>query len=82
MFWYEEGPCGYGVHRTLTRLGLACTVVAPSLIPRRPPDAPPVRTIRQARRRAGPVRAIFGPTLEPDFRFKTEAGPQRIMVPR
>jgi transposase len=34
-FCYEAGPCGYGVHRTLTRLGEACMVVAPSMIPRK-----------------------------------------------
>src|ERR1700688_3163982 len=34
-FCYEAGPCGYGVHRTLTRLGEDCTVVAPSMIPRK-----------------------------------------------
>jgi transposase len=28
-FCYEAGPCGYGLHRLLTRLGHACTVVAP-----------------------------------------------------
>ncbi len=32
-FCYEAGPCGYGLHRFLTGLGQACTVVAPSLIP-------------------------------------------------
>src|SRR5690348_15667615 len=32
-FCYEAGPCGYGVHRTLTRMGEACMVVAPSMIP-------------------------------------------------
>jgi hypothetical protein len=32
-FCYEAGPCGYGVHRTLTRLGEACMVVAPSRDP-------------------------------------------------
>src|SRR6516164_8601454 len=32
-FCYEAGPCGYGLHRFLTRLGHACTVVAPSLVP-------------------------------------------------
>ncbi|MER8516833.1 hypothetical protein NKH47_28435 [Mesorhizobium sp. M1060] len=35
-FCYEAGPCGYGVHRQLTRLGHRCDVVAPSLIPRKP----------------------------------------------
>jgi transposase len=34
-FCYEAGPCGYGVHRTLTRLGAECMVVAPSMIPRK-----------------------------------------------
>lgn len=30
---YEAGPTGYGLARTLTRLGVPCTVVAPSLVP-------------------------------------------------
>src|SRR6202521_3704656 len=34
-FCYEAGPCGYGVHRTLTKMGEDCMVVAPSMIPRR-----------------------------------------------
>src|SRR5439155_22727331 len=33
-FCYEAGPCGYGIHRQLTRLGHRCDVVAPSLIPK------------------------------------------------
>ena len=37
-FCYEAGPCGYGVHRSLTRLGEDCVVVAPSMIPRRSGD--------------------------------------------
>ena len=37
-FVYEAGPCGYGLYRYLTGKGLACHVVAPSLIPRRPGD--------------------------------------------
>jgi transposase len=36
QFCYEAGPCGYGAYRQLTALGHECTVVAPSLIPRRP----------------------------------------------
>ena len=35
---YEAGPTGYALHRQLTRLGIECMVVAPSLIPRRPGD--------------------------------------------
>jgi transposase len=34
-FCYEAGPCGYGVHRTLSRMGEDCMVVAPSMIPRK-----------------------------------------------
>jgi transposase len=34
-FCYEAGPCGYGVHRSLTRMGEDCMVVAPSMIPRK-----------------------------------------------
>jgi transposase len=37
-FCYEAGPCGYGVHRTLMRLGEECMVAAPSLIPRKSGD--------------------------------------------
>ena len=35
---YEAGPTGYGLYRQIVSLGHACTVVAPSLIPRRPGD--------------------------------------------
>ena len=34
-FCYEAGPCGYGVHRILTRLEEDCIVVAPSMIPQK-----------------------------------------------
>jgi len=37
-FCYEAGPCGYGIYRQLTRLGHACDVVAPSLIPTKAGD--------------------------------------------
>jgi len=35
MFCYEAGPTGYGLHRQITALGHACSVIAPSLIPKR-----------------------------------------------
>jgi transposase len=35
---YEAGPCGYVLYWQLTRLGVDCTVVAPSLIPERAGD--------------------------------------------
>jgi hypothetical protein len=37
-FCYEAGPTGYGPYRQLTEMGHQCTVVAPSMIPRRPGD--------------------------------------------
>src|SRR5262249_41350225 len=35
---YEAGPCGLELHRLLASMGVACDVVAPSLIPRRAGD--------------------------------------------
>src|ERR1051326_8503745 len=35
---YEAGPCGYVLYWQLTKLGVACAVVAPSLIPTKPGD--------------------------------------------
>ena len=35
-FCYEAGPTGYGLYRQITGLGQACSVVAPSLIPKKP----------------------------------------------
>ena len=37
-FCYEAGPTGYGLYRLIRGLGHECTVVAPSLIPRKPGD--------------------------------------------
>jgi transposase len=64
-FCYEAGPTGYGLHRQLTKMGHECSVVAPSLIPRRPSDR--VKTNRRdalqlARLlRAGELTAIWVP---------------------
>ena len=35
---YEAGPGGFVLYWQLTRMGIPCTVIAPSLIPRRPGD--------------------------------------------
>src|SRR5258708_24117857 len=35
---YGAGPCGFELHRLLASMGVACDVVAPSLIPRRAGD--------------------------------------------
>ena len=32
---YEAGPCGYWLYRYLTKKGLVCWVVSPTMIPRR-----------------------------------------------
>jgi transposase len=68
MFAYEAGPCGYWLYRYLTRRGLSCAVVAPSLIPRKPGDR--VKTDRRdavtlARlRRSGDLNSIYVPTID------------------
>jgi transposase len=65
---YEAGPCGFEVHRQLTSMGIACDVVAPSLIPVRAGDR--VKTDRRdavklARLlRAGELTAITVPTAD------------------
>ena len=35
---YEAGPCGFVIARRCKQLGIDCTVVAPSLIPKKPGD--------------------------------------------
>ncbi len=63
---YEAGPTGYALYRELTALGVACTVIAPSLTPRRPGDR--IKTDRRdavklARLfRAGELTAVRVPT--------------------
>ena len=67
-FAYEAGPCGYWLYRYLTRRGLSCAVVAPSLIPRKPGDR--VKTDRRdavtlARLlRSGDLGSIYVPTVD------------------
>jgi transposase len=67
---YEAGPTGYGLHRQLTNLGIACIVVAPSLIPVRPGDK--VKTDRRdalkLARLLRPLLAADQPPLIPDVR--------------
>ena len=63
---YEAGPTGFGLYRLLRCMGVACEVVAPSLIPRAPGDR--VKTDRRDCRRlarlhrAGELTAIRVPT--------------------
>ncbi|MEM9522655.1 MAG: transposase, partial [Pseudomonadota bacterium] len=37
-FCYEAGPCGYGLHRHLTKVGFECAAVSPAMIPRKAGD--------------------------------------------
>ncbi len=68
LFAYEAGPCGYVLYRYLTRKGLHCIVVAPSLIPKKAGDR--VKTDRRdavqlARLlRSGDLTPIYVPTPE------------------
>jgi len=67
-FCYEAGPCGYGVYREIVAFGQDCTVVAPSLIPRKPGDR--VKTDRRdavalARlHRSGDLTSVWVPDQE------------------
>ena len=35
---YEAGPCGFVIHRHLNKRGIACTVVSPAGVPKKPGD--------------------------------------------
>ena len=65
---YEAGPCGYWLYRYLTKQGHLCSVVAPSLIPKKPGDR--VKTDRRdavqlARlMRSGDLTPVYVPTVE------------------
>ncbi|MCA1680728.1 MAG: IS110 family transposase [Actinobacteria bacterium] len=65
---YEAGPCGYGLLRLLAGMGLACDVVAPSLVPVQ--AGARVKTDRRdAKRlvtlyRAGALTFVAPPSLE------------------
>lgn len=63
---YEAGPCGYALQRQLQGLGIACDVVAPSMIPIRPGER--IKTDRRDARklaelaRAGLLTVVRPPT--------------------
>jgi transposase len=68
QFVYEAGPCGYQLYRHLTAKGHTCSVVAPSLIPKRAGDR--IKTDRRDAInlvrlfRAGELTRIYIPTEE------------------
>ena len=57
---YEAGPTGYGLYRQICALGHDCTVVAPSLIPRKPGER-----IKTNRRDAVTLARLFAPSANP-----------------
>lgn len=62
---YEAGPCGFVIARRLKQLGVECTVVAPSLIPKKAGDR--IKTDRRDAEklarllRAGDLSAVYVP---------------------
>jgi transposase len=65
---YEAGACGYALQRQLRREGVACEVVAPSLVPRKPGER--VKTDRRDARklaeywRSGSLTVVEPPSPE------------------
>jgi transposase len=65
---YEAGPCGYALQRQMTTTRVACQVIAPALIPRKPGDR--IKTDRRDARklaelfRAGLLTEVQPPTPE------------------
>jgi transposase len=65
---YEAGPCGYDLFRLLARMGVACDVIAPSLVPVRAGDR--VKTDRRDAKklvrlyRAGELSFVEPPSPE------------------
>lgn len=51
---YEAGPCGFTLQRVLTGHGIACELIAPALIPRRPGDR-----VKTDRRDAGQLAVLY-----------------------
>jgi transposase len=65
---YEAGPCGYALQRQLTTARVACQVIAPALIPRKPGERVKTNS-RDARKlaellRAGLLTEVRPPTPE------------------
>src|SRR5260370_30384528 len=60
---YEAGPGGYDLYRLLASMGVACDVVAPSLIPKGGSDK--VKTDRRGPFPAAPPQPARGPTPPP-----------------
>jgi len=77
---YEAGPTGYVLYWQLTQLGVACEVIAPSLVPTKAGDR--VKTDRRDAEklarcyRAGELTAVWVP--DADHEMESKPGPNSI----
>ena len=91
---YEAGPCGYDLFRLLSRMGVACDVIAPSLVPVRAGDrvktdrrdAKKLRSLTTSSRRRSIANGRSNPLVEA-FRIgknpgTCESGKSRIQTVR
>jgi transposase len=76
---YEAGPCGFELHRLLTSMGVACDVVAPSLIPRRAGDRVKTDLLTELRGEvpqvSGRMGVLVATVADHDHRRRCAAGP-------
>jgi transposase len=66
---YEAGPCGFVIYRHLKTREIACTVVSPAGVPKKPGDRVKTdrrdsKTLAVQHRAAGSLRAIYVPEVE------------------
>jgi len=87
---YEAGPCGFVIARRLEQLGIACTVIAPSLIPKKAGDR--IKTDRRDAEnlarllRAGDLSPVYVPDATDEAigdlcRARTDAVDDRTRAP-
>lgn len=66
---YEAGPTGYALQRTLSRQGIECMIVAPSLIPIRPGSR-----VKTDRRDAAKLAELFRAGLLSEVHHRCKPG--------
>ena len=76
---YEAGPCGYALQRRLTTTRVACAVIAPALIPRKPGER--IKTDRRDARKAGRIVARGSPHRGPPPDAGRRSGPRPVPRP-
>ena len=74
---YEAGPCGYALQRRMTTTRVACQVIAPALIPRKPGER--IKTNpRDARKLAELLRAGLLTEVKPPTPVASRANEARM----